>query len=132
MTIFFIFFTFKNCSGHRKCQITPRIIIYNSYFLYLCEAGFLWCSNTCALSLLIVQKLLYIPKNITLPQVIQLSIQISMHGIYFPGVLDYITIFKNILHVFCFCKVVVQVQKHIQGYLVLTENIYPGRSKIGC
>ena len=71
-------------------------------------------------------------KNITLPQVIQLSIQISIHGVYFPGVLDYITIFKNSLHVFCFCKVVLQEQKHIQGYLVLTENIYPKQSEIGC
>ena len=34
-------------------------------------------------------------KNITLPQVIQLSIQISIHGVYFPGVLDYIT---RVLH----------------------------------
>ena len=71
-------------------------------------------------------------KNITLPQVIQLSIQISIHGVYFPGVSDYITIFKNSLHVFCFCKVVLQEQRHIQGYLVLTENIYPRRSEIGC
>ena len=64
-------------------------------------------------------------KNITLPQVIQLSIQISIHGVYFPGVLDYITIFKNSLHVFCFCKVVLQEQKHIQGFLGLTEMFYP-------
>ena len=71
-------------------------------------------------------------KNITLPQVIQLSIEISIHDVYFPGVLDYITIFKNSLHVFCFCKVVLQEQKHIQSYLVLTENIYPRRSEIGC
>ena len=69
-------------------------------------------------------------KNITLPQVIQLSIQISIHGVYFPGVLDYITIFKNSLHVFCFCKVVLQEQKHIQGFLGLTEMFYPWRS--GC
>ena len=66
-------------------------------------------------------------KNITLPQVIQLSTQISIHCVYFPCVLDYITIFKNSLHVFCFCKVVLQEQKHIQGLLVLTENIYPNR-----
>ena len=46
--------------------------------------------------------------------------------------LDYTTFFKNNLHVFCFCKVVLQEQKHIQGYLVLTENIYPRRSEIGC
>ena len=71
-------------------------------------------------------------KNLTLPQVIQLSIQISIHGVYFLSVLDYITIFKDSLHVFCFCKVVLQEQKHIQGYLVLTENIYPRRSEIGC
>ena len=54
------------------------------------------------------------------------------HGVYFPGVLDYITIFKNSLHVFCFCKAVLQEQKRIQGYLVLTENIYPRQSEIGC
>ena len=72
------------------------------------------------------------PKNITLPQVIQLSIQISVHGVYFPGVLDYINVFKNSLHVFCFCKVVLQEQKHVQGYLVSTKIIYPRRSEIGC
>ena len=72
------------------------------------------------------------PKNITLPQVIQLSIQNSIHGVYLPGVLDYINVFKNSLHVFCFCKVELQEQKHVQGYLVLTENIYPRRSEIGC
>ena len=71
-------------------------------------------------------------KSITLPQVIQLSIQNSIHGVYFPGVLDYINIFKNSFHVFCFCKVVLPEQKHVQGYLVLTENIYPRRSEIGC
>ena len=71
-------------------------------------------------------------KNITLPQVIQLSIQNSIHGVYLPDVLDYINVFKNSLHVFCFCKVVLQEQKHVQGYLVLTENIYPRRSEIGC
>ena len=72
------------------------------------------------------------PKNITLPQVIQLSIQNSIHGVYLPGVLDYINVFKNSLHVFHFCKVVLQEQKHVQGYLVLIENIYPRRSEIGC
>ena len=46
--------------------------------------------------------------------------------------MDYINVFKNNLHVFCFCKVVLQEQKHVQGYLVLTENIYPRRSEIGC
>ena len=73
-------------------------------------------------------------KNITLPHVIQLSIQISIHGVYFPGVSVSITIFKSSLHVFCFCKVILQEQKHIQGYLylVLTENVYPRRSEIGC
>ena len=39
---------------------------------------------------------------------------------------------ENTLHVFCFCKVVLQEQKHVQDYLVLTENIYPRRSEIGC
>ena len=71
-------------------------------------------------------------KIITLPQVIQLSIQNSIHGVYFSDVLDYINVFKNSLHVFCFCKVVLQEQKHVQGYLVLTENIYLRRSEIGC
>ena len=71
-------------------------------------------------------------KTITLPQEIQQPIKISIHGVYFPGVLDYITIFKKSLHVFCFCKAVLQEQKHILGYFVLTENIYPRRSEIGC
>ena len=53
-------------------------------------------------------------------------------GVYFSDVLDYINIFKNSLHVFCFCKFVLQEQKHVQGYLVLTENIYLRRSEIGC
>ena len=72
------------------------------------------------------------PNNITIPQIIKLSIQISIHGVYFPGVLDYITIFKNSLHVVCLCKVVLQEKEHIQGYLFFTENIYPRRSEISC
>ena len=45
-------------------------------------------------------------QKITPPIVYQLSIQISIHGVYFRELLDYITIFKNSLHMLCFCKVV--------------------------
>ena len=81
----------------------------------------------CALSLLIVQKLLNTEKHNPTPS------NSTVHSDFHTWcVSDYITIFKNSLHAFCFCKVVLQEQRHIQGYLVLTENIYPRRSEIGC
>ena len=62
-----------------------------------------------------------------------MTIQISAHGIDFLSVLDYMPIFKDTLHTFWFCiielMVVLKDQKHMQGFLVLSENINPGGLK---
>ena len=59
-----------------------------------------------------------------------MTIQISAHGIDFLSVLDYMPIFKDTLHTFWFCiMVVLKDQKHMQGFLVLSENSNPGGLK---
>ena len=82
--------------------------------------------------MLTVQKLFNAKKHNPTPPS-NSTVRLEFHTwCIFPGVLDYINIFKNSWNVFCFCKVVLQEQKHVQGYFVLTENIYPRRSEIGC
>ena len=60
--------------------------------------------------MLIVEKLFNAKKHYPIPPS-NSTVRLEFHTwCIFPGVLDYINVFKNSWHVFCFCKVVLRAE----------------------